>query len=86
MVIKKTFLVIITGEREGWGQYVMTGVILGQGASSHGLKHALVTLRNSRSAFLPSLVPKRVNSDRSGAIGVRWVALVCAKWGQCQIT
>jgi hypothetical protein len=69
MVIKRTCFVIVTGEREGRGRCVMTAVILGEGAPLTGLKHALVTSRNSRSAFPPSLVPKWVDSDRSGAIG-----------------
>jgi len=51
------------------------------GASSNGLKHALVTSRKSRSALLP----KRVDGERSGAIGVRWAALACAKRGHCRI-
>jgi len=54
----------------------------GSGGSSNSMKHTLVTLRNSRSALLPSLEPKRVNSERLGAIGMRWAALARAKRGQ----
>ena len=54
----------------------------GSGGSSNGLKHALVTSRNSRSALLPSLELKRVDSERSGAIRMRWAALARAKRGQ----
>ena len=54
----------------------------GSGGSSNGLKHALVTSRNSRSALPPSLEPKRVDSEGSGAIGMRWAALAQAKRGQ----
>jgi hypothetical protein len=34
----------------------------------------------------PSLVPKRVDSEMSGAIGVRWAARARAKRGQCWMT
>jgi hypothetical protein len=82
---KKTVLIIVTGGQEWLRWCAMTAVIPGSGASSNGLKHALVTSRNSRSALPPSLVPKRVDSERSGAIGVRWAALARVKWG-CWIT
>jgi hypothetical protein len=41
----------------------------GSGGSSNGLKHALVTSRNSRSALPPSLVPKRVGGPGSSEAG-----------------
>jgi hypothetical protein len=39
------------------------------------LKQALVTSRKVSNALPPFFVPKRVERERSGAIGERWAAL-----------
>ena len=75
-------LVLVTGEQEGQGSGGCWSHP-GSGGSSNGLKQALVTSGNSRSALPPSLVPKRVDSERSGAIGVRWAAHARVKRGHC---
>jgi hypothetical protein len=46
----------------------------GSKGSLCGLKQALVSSKKAITALPPSLVPKRVERDKSGAIGDRWVA------------
>ena len=69
------------GRAEVAGTVVPKGIHPGSWFSSRGSKHALVASRKARSALPPSLVPKRVDSERSWAIGVMWAALAHAKWG-----
>jgi len=62
-----------TGVQGGWVKGRRKGNHPGLGASSN--KQALATSRNLRGALPPFLVPKRIDRDRSGAIGERWAAL-----------
>ena len=68
--------------QEGRGRRANRTVHPGSKASSSGLKQALDSSRKDRRALPPFLVPKRVDRDRSGAIGERWVALALVKRGQ----
>jgi len=73
-------------ESTSGGTVVPRGIHPRSWFSSRGLKYALVTSRKARSALPPSLVPKRVDSERSGAVGRRWAALARSKRGQCWMT
>ena len=49
---------------------------------SSGVKHAFVSSKKRTMAFPPLDVPKRIERDKSGAIGDRWAARARAKRGQ----